>query len=76
MHPVLCGGPAGGQMDASEIYELVYEATQAALADAQGGRDIRLSRRMYIERKPRELEWISGPWIKIPPLVPLSVQLP
>jgi len=33
-------------MDASEIYELVYEATQAALADAQGGRDIRLSRRM------------------------------
>jgi len=33
-------------MDESEIYELVYEATQAAIADTAGGRDVRLSRRM------------------------------
>ena len=33
-------------MDASEIYELVYEATQAAIAENEGGREVRLSRRM------------------------------
>ncbi len=33
-------------MDAEEIYELVYEATKAALAESQGGTDVRLARRM------------------------------